>query len=317
MQSDASTSGRRVASLEGSQRAASGSLAANNAAQTGLLELQRRADALQVVYDTFLNASKQSTAEAQVVQPDSRIVSRAEQPHKPSFPNWIYVIPFGLLAGGLFGLMSVAGLEMLRDGCDSVADVELRLNVASAGIIPQLSSVIRAKVGGGSRPTAICPSIRSRPSPEAFRSLRTYLMLPGGEASAPYIIAVTSALPGEGKSVTAIGLAQTLALAGARTLLIDCDLRRRGVTTTLGGSGPGVVELLTSKAQPRRRAALRRAHRAHDHPRLAERGGAGGLLHAGAGRCAVREVAGPVRHRGDRHRPGAGDRRHPRDLCEG
>ncbi|HEY2592629.1 MAG TPA: AAA family ATPase [Chloroflexota bacterium] len=244
LQSDASTSGQRVASLEGSQHVASGSLAANNAAQTGLLELQRRADALQMVYDTFLNASKESSAEAQVVQPDSRIVSRAEAPHKPSFPNWILVLPFGVLAGGLVALMTVGGLELLRDGLETVTDLEERLNVASAGIIPQLSSVARTG-GRRSAPYRYLPEHPFSTFAEAFRSLRTYLMMPGGGDRPPYIIAVTSALPGEGKSVTAFGLAQTLALAGTRTLLIDCDLRRRGVTTMLGGSGPGVVELLT------------------------------------------------------------------------
>jgi capsular exopolysaccharide synthesis family protein len=54
-----------------------------------------------------------------------------------------------------------------------------------------------------------------------------------GKPEAPKVIAVTSALPREGKSTTSICLARTIANTGARTVLVDCDARRRSVSETL------------------------------------------------------------------------------------
>ena len=57
---------------------------------------------------------------------------------------------------------------------------------------------------------------------------------------------MTSALPREGKSTVAIGLARTSALQGVATVLIDCDVRRRGLTRALriDDSKPGLIEVL-------------------------------------------------------------------------
>jgi capsular exopolysaccharide synthesis family protein len=56
-------------------------------------------------------------------------------------------------------------------------------------------------------------------------------MVRGG--TMPGVVAITSALPREGKSTTSIGLARTLAVSGLRTVLVDCDIRRRSTSETL------------------------------------------------------------------------------------
>jgi capsular exopolysaccharide synthesis family protein len=83
---------------------------------------------------------------------------------------------------------------------------------------------------------------------EAFRNLRTSLIWSdGGEALKTLV--VTSATPGEGKTLTAANLAVTLAYDGLRVLLVDCDIRRPRVHGMFRvPRAPGLMEMLTTTA---------------------------------------------------------------------
>jgi capsular exopolysaccharide synthesis family protein len=70
------------------------------------------------------------------------------------------------------------------------------------------------------------------------------------------VIAVTSAVPREGKSMTSLCLARTLALTGSKVVLVDCDVRRRGATKLVGESDVGIVEVIEEKF-PVQRALVR------------------------------------------------------------
>ncbi len=61
---------------------------------------------------------------------------------------------------------------------------------------------------------------------ENFRVIRTNVLSMGTLSKPPHVVMVTSAMPKEGKTVVSSNLAASFALTGARTLLIDTDLRR-------------------------------------------------------------------------------------------
>ena len=61
---------------------------------------------------------------------------------------------------------------------------------------------------------------------EAYKSLRTNVMFSLTDDKKSHVVMVTSAMPSEGKSTTAINLAISLAEAGKKTLIVDCDMRK-------------------------------------------------------------------------------------------
>jgi capsular exopolysaccharide synthesis family protein len=84
---------------------------------------------------------------------------------------------------------------------------------------------------------------------EALRSLRASILYSrlGG---ATKVVALTSALPAEGKTTTAVCLTRVSAQAGAKVLIIDCDLRRRNVNRLLGIEPTvGLVEVLNGSVK--------------------------------------------------------------------
>ena len=81
---------------------------------------------------------------------------------------------------------------------------------------------------------------------EALRSIRTSLLYTG----VTKVMAVTSSIPDEGKTVVSVQLAAQFASLGKRVLLVDCDLRKPKIKRMLGvkGSVTGLSECLSSQA---------------------------------------------------------------------
>jgi len=74
---------------------------------------------------------------------------------------------------------------------------------------------------------------RDSPFVEAINTVRGALQM-SDVAGRPKVVLITSALPDEGKTFFSVALARSVARAGGRSLLVDCDLRRPGVATTIG-----------------------------------------------------------------------------------
>jgi Mrp family chromosome partitioning ATPase len=172
------------------------------------------------------------------------LLTPASAPSSPSSTSPIEDGALGLIVGLTLGILGAFLLDALdrRPRRNRELTEELGWPILAQIREQALGQVAFANGGRHSRRTAL--------DREAFHILRRNLQLMkfGRE---PGLIAVTSALPEEGKSTVAAALAFSSALAGKRTLLVDCDLRRSALADRLGlESSPGLVEFLRGEATP-------------------------------------------------------------------
>lgn len=183
---------------------------------------------------------------ASIVEGSSaKVVDSAVLPSKPSSPD----IPQCTLIGGLAGLI----LSALVVALQAVFDVTIHTeeDIQQLCSCPVLASVPDMGQEGEEKPAGE-PVGSNTPfaAGEAYKLLRTKLQFFFGEDEGCRVIGVSSALAGEGKSLTSINLAHSLSLLGMRVLLIDCDLRRPSVARKLGcHSAPGLSEFLAGRSQ--------------------------------------------------------------------
>lgn len=223
---------QRTASMQGSLAGARGTLAANNNASVRLNELQRNAESSRTLYQGLLDRFKETTSQEGLEESDARIVSRAIIPTAPSSPNVPLNLALGLILAVAAGAGAVVLSEMLDAGMSTGEDVETKLGLPHIGSVPLVSSVADAKDLGLAPADYLLAKPLSAFS-EAIRALRTSILF--SRVGRPVrLVMVTSTLPGEGKSTTAVCLARSAAQAGQSVVIVDCDLRRRAVNRLFG-----------------------------------------------------------------------------------
>jgi len=137
--------------------------------------------------------------------------------------------------------------QMLDTTLSTAEDIERKLNMPYLPAIPALSTTFgRLGLVRDSPVDYVVKKPRS-PLAESFRALRASLMLSGTNRM-PKILAITSALPGEGKTTTSLCLARILGLAGSRVVLVDCDIRRKHSSMRSTLPRVGLLEVLFGRA---------------------------------------------------------------------
>jgi succinoglycan biosynthesis transport protein ExoP len=245
LQAKVDVSRQRAASVAQTLGGAQGTLAVNNRAQVGLTDLEQKAAASQALYDAYLNRFKETSTQEGTEQSGARIVSRADVPTVQSAPKvGLYLIFGAILALGA-GLSSIFMAEILDTRLMTGDDVERRLGIPYLGGLPVLKSTAPSATEPPSEYVVARPLSMFA---EAFRALRAALLV-GVEGEAPQVIAITSALTAEGKTTAAVCLGLTAAIQGSKTVVVDCDLRRRAVAEHLPvAPSVGLIEVLKGKA---------------------------------------------------------------------
>jgi polysaccharide biosynthesis transport protein len=189
-------------------------------AATTFGQLQSRAQEIQQLYDRLMTA-KQTLNMNKDITPETVNIMQPASPGRPARARMQKM----LLSGGLIGLAAAVGLLLLVDRLDDRMGSysELR-EIFDEEVLAQIP---REKARNGDDGVALVhPDDERHAFVEAFRNLRSSLLFMADSAERPKLILLTSAIPNEGKSLTAANLAITLARAGSRVLLVDADLRK-------------------------------------------------------------------------------------------
>ncbi|MET8631791.1 polysaccharide biosynthesis tyrosine autokinase [Streptomyces sp. NPDC004096] len=152
------------------------------------------------------------------------VTQEAVAPTAPVSPRPV----LNLVAGVLGGLLLGAGLVALRETLDTTLKTGEMLTQFTA--LPVLGTIPYDR--NAPKKPLVTSDVHSKRA-EAFRKLRTNLQFSQVD-DPPRLIVVTSSVPGEGKTNTAVNLALSLAEAGVSTCLVDADLRRPCVAPTFG-----------------------------------------------------------------------------------
>ena len=228
---------------------AAGKSSIDNQSQVKLKELDQQAQALTTLYQTFLSRYEEASQQQSFPVGKVRIISDATMPLTASSPRTLRVLALslvlGLMLGAGFGGLNEFNERFFRTG----EDIRDRVGLKFLGYLPTIG-------GGKAKDTKAddLPAdgkVASLSAAERRARMRVSIDAPASmfaetlrnakiafdvvmEDRGSRVIGVISVLPGEGKSTVAANLAGLLAANGARTLLIDGDLRNPGLSRSLG-----------------------------------------------------------------------------------
>ena len=208
--------------------------------------LEREVSSNKDLYEGLLQRLKEAGVAAGLRSSNIRIADTAEVPTSRSSPRRTRTLMLAMILGLFLGTGLVLLVEALDNSLKTTDDVSQKLGLPALGMVPTLDSE------DGESKRSMWPRFKKGSTPdlprlvygsqteavdsralEAYRSLRTALLL-SHSGTPPQVIMVTSALPSEGKSTTVANTAIALSQTGARTLMIDLDMRRSSIATAFG-----------------------------------------------------------------------------------
>ena len=217
--------------------------------------LRRETETNKQLYEGLLQRLKEAGVSAGLKSSNIQMLDRGEVPWKTFRPRTV----LNLLLGLAVGLLSGVGLAFLVESLDNTLktpdQVERLLGVPSLGVIPsvrpgeaeELREIAQELTGTGGVALLSETSTGSRVG-EAYRSLRTALML-SSSGRHPKTILITSSLSKEGKTTTTANIGVVFSRTGARTLLIDLDMRKPYLSRYFGiKSNKGMSSFLSGNS---------------------------------------------------------------------
>ncbi len=211
------------------------------ASATRLETVEQELDHLLVLKQALVERLKEADLNQGSGMLKTRIIKYPIVPKGPASPKLIKTFALALFLGIAFGLAAIYIIDLLDDRFRSPEEMQTQLRVPVLAMVRKLPPLNQVGPGGihvNVEPTGV--------EAESFRTLRTALAFAEGGASR---LVVTSTEPGDGKTTISVNLGTTIAQSGKRTLLIDADMRRPGLTPLVNLRGQrGLSTILRDSA---------------------------------------------------------------------
>ena len=206
--------------------------------------LLREVESNRQIYGSLLQRANETAVSAELKSSNIEVVDAASVPRSPVRPNTRSAILIGLLLGTVLAFAAAFVQELLDSRIQTPSDIRGTLRLPFLGMLPYIRR--RALKGNAPLLSSGVPAVYA----EACRALRTNVLASAGAKGSRSLL-VTSAAPGDGKSVVAVNLAVLLGRSGRRVLLVDADLRRPILHQLLEHpQEPGLSEVVTGKRKP-------------------------------------------------------------------
>jgi succinoglycan biosynthesis transport protein ExoP len=203
--------------------------------------LEREVQTNRQIFDSLLERTREKGIAGELRASDARIIDPAQVPRSFIWPNRNETLFYALAFGSLLGLGLAFFTEYMDDRLKTPDELKVYLGLPFIGMVPASDEKRSARATGGG-----APLLHSSVNPlfsEAFRTIRTNILLSGDQGR--HSIVVTSTGPSEGKTVVSSNVAVALAMAGRKVLLIDIDMRRPRMHTLFElEQRPGLSDVL-------------------------------------------------------------------------
>jgi polysaccharide biosynthesis transport protein len=194
-----------------------------------------------MLLENFLIRGQETAEREGIQQPDARIISFAEMPESPSFPNERLLMLLAFCGSTFAGVAMAYGLQMFDRSFHTSGEVRDALQMPVLEIIPAVR-----RPGRRTSPIDVVTRQTTSSYSEALRNLYVTLL---AVANPPKVVLFTSSVPGEGKTALTLSFGRFLALVNRSCVVVDCDLRKSSVHRSLGGNRtPGLVDCLLGKS---------------------------------------------------------------------
>jgi polysaccharide biosynthesis transport protein len=239
-----------------------------NKAQVTVRELESSAQSLRTMHDAFLHRYTESLQQQSFPISEAHIFSPASLPSLPSNRKSALILVMAVAGGFGFGAAVGAFRERMNGSLHTREQVECALQTACISIVPLVAGTKNStltrrlscdqNLGDGLSSRRFIPrnpdvfwTVLNSPFShfaEAIRFIKLAIDLKSGNSNSGKVIGFTSPLPNEGKSTIACSVALLMAHAGARVILVDCDLRNPALSRKLASNAEhGILDVIAGR----------------------------------------------------------------------